>query len=413
MSIDPDVVVVGAGAAGLAAARALLEAGLTVTVIEAKDRIGGRAVTQTSHGVAWDRGAHWLHDHKRNYFSRFAETAGIPLQPVAASRRLWTGDAWADDDLIRDYNAYCNLAFDRLLTQGLAEEDTPVSDALPEHFQYRPMFESLYAALSGMEPDRSSAFDEYRYREDTGNRRVHIGYGALLARFGEPVPVSLSTPAQRIDWSGTGVVVESPAGSLTASAALVTVSNAVLAQGRIRFSPGLPPALQQAIEDIPLGEAEKVAVVFDRNVFGFEEDTNLSFIHTGSRAARFQVRPFGKNIAVAYMAGRFAREIRAAGADAMIDFAVAQLIDVFGAGIRSAIVGCEATGWCTDPLIGGGYSSAPPGKADARLALSVPVAERVFLAGEAHAIDAYGTVHGAYNSGVETAAKVIQALRPA
>lgn len=411
MSVDPDVVIVGAGTAGLAAARTLLDAGYDITVLEAKDRIGGRAFTDhASLGIAWDQGAHWLHDQGRNYFAGYAESEGISLEPVAESRYLRHRGGWADDGVIRDYESYCDLMFDRILRLGSGEQDSSVATALIDHPFYRPMFESWYAALSGMEPDRSSAIDDYRYRDDTGNRRVRMGYGALVERYGAGIPVTRSTPVSRIDTTGPRVAVETAAGTVSARIVIITVSNSVLASGDIKFAPGLPEEFGQALEAVRLGEAEKVAFTFEGDVFGIEEDALFSFVHTTPQTARFQIRPFGENIAVAYMAGRFAREIAEAGEAAMADFALGQLVDAFGADIRSRVSGMTATQWCVDPFIGGGYSSARPGGADARLVLSEPIAERLYFAGEAHWLDAYGTVHGAYNSGVETATRVIEQL---
>ena len=413
MSADPDVVIVGAGAAGLSAARTLCDAGLTVVVLEAKGRIGGRAYTDDeSVGIAWDQGAHWLHDQGRNFFAEFAAAQDITLEPVAEGRRIWTGKDWADAGYVRDYEAYCDLVFDRIQRLGVAAEDEPVSAAIPDHFQFRPMFESWYAALSGMEPERSSAFDDYRYLDDTGNRRVRCGYGALLARYGEGIPISLLTPVQGIDWSGEGVVVETSDGTLRAKSVIVTVSNNVLAADVIRFAPCLPAPLVEAFSNAPLGEAEKVAIAFDRDVFGLD-DAHVAYVHDTDEAARFQIRPFSENIAVAYMAGRFAKSISKTGEDEMTAFAVARLVDAFGTDIRNAITATKATGWCQDPHIRGGYSTARPGHADDRFTLAEPVGEQLYFAGEAHAVDAYGTVHGAHNSGVETAQRVIHQLNGA
>ena len=413
VSGEPDVVIVGAGAAGLSAARTLCDAGLVVVVLEAKDRIGGRAYTDDeSVGIAWDQGAHWLHDQGRNFFAEFATAQEITLEPVAEGKRIWTEKGWADAGYVRDYEAYCDLVFDRIQRLGIAAEDVAISDAVPYHFQFRPMFESWYAALSGMEPERSSAFDDYRYLDDTGNRRVRCGYGALLARYGEGIPLSLSTPVRGIDWSGTDVVVETSGGTLRAKAVIVTVSNNVLAADAIRFAPRLPGPLVEAFTNIPLGEAEKVAIAFDRDVFGLD-DAHVAYVHATNEAVRFQIRPFDENIAVAYMAGQFARSISKIGEDEMTAFAVDRLVDAFGTDIRNVITAMKATGWCEDPHIRGGYSTARLGYADDRLTLAEPVGERLYFAGEAHAVNAYGTVHGAHNSGVETAERVIHQLNGA
>jgi len=409
---DPKVAIVGAGAAGLAAARTLIDAGISIQLLEAKDRIGGRAYTECkSVGIAWDHGAHWLHDQERNFFVGYASSKNIPIEPVSENRWLWTGQGWASDLEKRDYDAYCDLVFDRIQLLGLDTADKPVSDAQPPHFRYRTMFDSWYAALSGMEPNQSSAVDDYRYSDDTGNARVRCGYGQLLADYARGIPVSLATPVHAIDWSGEGVALETPEGTVNASAAIVTVSNNALFAETIRFSPALPAHYGDAFENIPLGGAEKVAIAFDKDVLGLS-DAHLFFVHSSPEIARFQIRPFGTNIAIAYMAGRFAREIANEGGDAMSDFALSQLVGVFGNDIRKSVTGIQPTRWCTDPHIGGGYSTARPGYADARFTLSEPIAERLYFAGEAHAIDAYGTVHGAYRSGAETAKRVAVQLDP-
>lgn len=410
MSAEPDVAIVGAGAAGLSAARTLRDAGLSTVVLEAKGRIGGRAYTDDeSVGIAWDQGAHWLHDQGRNFFTEFAATRDITLEPVAEGKRIWTDKGWADAGYVRDYEAYCDLVFDRIQRLGVAGEDVAVSAAVPDHFEFRQMFEAWYAALSGMEPDRSSAFDDYRYLDDTGNRRVRCGYGALLAQYGAGISVSLSTPVDEIDWSGAGVIVKTPDGALRARSVIVTVSNNVLAAGVIQFTPHLPLSLIKAFSNVALGEAEKVAIAFDRDVFGLD-DAHVAYVHDTDEAIRFQIRPFGENIAVAYMAGRFAKSISKTGEGEMTAFAVDRLADAFGTEIRNAITATKATGWSWDPNILGGYSTARPGYADDRFTLAEAVGDRVYFAGEAHAVNAYGTVHGAHNSGVETAQRVIRQL---
>lgn len=410
MAGDPEVAIVGAGAAGLAAAHTLRDAGVKAIVLEAKDRIGGRAFTDSRGvGIDWDTGAHWLHDQGRNFFARYAESEGIPLEPVVENRHVWTGTGWADESLTAEYDSYCDLAFDRIAALGVECRDRAVGDALPPHPLFRPTFESWYAALSGMEPDRSSAHDDWHYRDDTGNKRVRCGYGALLARYACGLPVKTATPVRRIDWSGPGVAIETHRGRLEVPVAIITVSNAVLMQEAIAFAPALPDAFLRAVEGIPLGEAEKVAIAFERDVFGLE-DTHLAFLHKTPEVARFQIRPFGENIAVAYMAGRFARDMAVAGEAAMTDFAVSRLVEVFGTKIRGEIKATKATGWFTDSHIGGGYSSAVPGASGGRHILSAPLADRLYFAGEAHTVDAYGTVHGAYRSGVEAAYRVLSRL---
>lgn len=414
MATDIDVAVIGAGVAGLAAGRTLLEAGLRVAVLEAKHRVGGRAYTETrTLGAPWDHGAHWLHDQERNFFVAYAEAEGIPFEPVTYQRLLWDGGGWASAELRREYDAYCDRAFAAVRRAGAAGTDVAASEVVPDHPVFRRMFDSWYTAVAGVEPERNSTVDYARYRENSGNRRVRGGYGALVARYGAKVPVRLSTPVGRIDWSGPGVAVETPGGTLRARAAIVTVSTNVMAAGGVAFAPELPDAVRQAIADVPTGEAEKVAFTFGRDVFGLPDNTRVGYVSDTMATTRFQINPYGENLAIAYFAGRFAAELVEAGAAAMIDYSTERLVEIFGADARAAITGAATTGWCADPHTRGGYSCARPGRAESRKLFLEPVADRIWFAGETCSIEAYGTVHGARDSAVRAATRIVEMVRRA
>lgn len=412
MATEPDVVVVGAGVAGLAAARTIREAGLEAVVLEARDRVGGRAYTDTtSLGTAWDQGAHWLHDYRRNFFVGYAEREGIAFEPVTYQRLLWDDRKWASAELCRDYDDYCDKAFAAIRALGAKGVDVAASEAVPDHPVFRRMFDSWYTAVSGVEPERDSTVDYARYLENTGNRRVRGGYGALVARYGAGVPVRLSTPATRIDWTGPGVAVETADGTLRAGAAIVTVSTNVLGSGAIAFTPELPAAVGQAIEDVPTGEAEKVALTVSHDVFGLADNTRVGYVSDTMATTRFQISPHGENLAIAYFAGLFAAELVAGGEAEMIGYATGRLVEIFGSDVKRAITGATATRWCIDPYALGGYSCARPGRADARMVLLQPVADQIWFAGETCSIEAYGTVHGARDSAVRAAEQAIAVVR--
>ena len=408
---NPDLIVVGAGAAGLSAARTALSLGLSVRVLEAKDRLGGRAVTDTtSLGVPWDRGAHWLHHARTNAYSAFARDGGFDIETAPSTPYLWDGTGWASDAVDRARTRYFERAFAAAKAAGAAGRDVAAGNVVPDDARFRVMFDSWYAAVSGAEPDRTSALDDSRYLNDPENWRVRAGYGTLVARFGAGLPVSLGTPAGRVCWDGPGVVVETPNGELRGEAAIVTVSTSAIAGGALRFDPALPAPIAVALEAVPLGEAEKAAVLFDRDIFDLPANSSLHFTHDTLEAIRFQIRPFGENVAIGHFSGRFAAEIERAGTDAMTGFALDRLADAFGADIRRAVKAMAATHWTSDPEIRGGYSSALPGRADQRDVLRQPVGGRLYFAGEACSITAYGTVHGAHDSGAETARRVAARL---
>jgi monoamine oxidase len=401
-----DLVVVGAGAAGLAAARTALACGLTVTVLEAKDRIGGRAHTDTAtFGVPWDRGAHWLHHARHNPFTRFADQEGLRYQQTPIPRRLWS-EGWADAALEAELDDYYDRAFAAIEEAGAAGLDVAASEVIPPHPRFRAMFDSWSAALSGADPERVSTLDYVRYDRDGGNWRVVDGYGALVARFGEGLPVELATPARRIRWGEGEVLVETAPGTLRSRAVIVTLSTNVLASGRVAFEPPLPAWKRDALAAVPVGEANKVALALAPGAFDPAGPYRLHIAHRTHEAIRFEFCPFGHNLAIGYLGGGFAAELEAAGPQAMAAFATDQLVQVFGADARKQIHGVATTGWVGDPDILGGYSFALPCKAHLRPLLAEPLADRVFFAGEACSIEAFGTVHGARASG-EAAARAV------
>jgi len=128
------------------------------------------------------------------------------------------------------------------------------------------------------------------------------------------------------------------------------------------------------------------------------DSQHVRFDNGTSRTAGYQVRPYGRELVIANFAGSFAAELEAQGRDAMIEFVFSQLIEMFGGDLRRAVTGADATAWCGDPHVLGGYSIASPGYADCRPLLGEPVGGRLFFAGEAISLRAFGSAHGAYES---------------
>jgi monoamine oxidase len=313
---------------------------------------------------------------------------------------------------MRERDAYYDAAFAAIDVAGLAGLDIPASDVTPPNPRFHTMFTTWYAALSGAEPEYCSTLDQSRYTDGI-NFRVKPGYGALIADFGRTLPVTLSCPVERIRWDGPRVLVETTKGAISCRAVIVTVSTMVLAKGAIRFEPGLPAAHRDAIAKLPLGTAEKVALAFDRDVFGLPDNSHVQFEHKSDKTIRFQIKPTGHNIAIGYLAGRFAEQLEAQGTEAMADFAEGYLVEAFGSAIKGARIGIAASHWRSDPYIGGGYSYALPGAAGMRDILRQSIEDRLFFAGEACSIPHFGTVNGANESGIATAAAVAKTFQTA
>jgi monoamine oxidase len=406
---NPDLAIVGAGAAGLAAARTALELGLCPLVLEAKDRIGGRAFTDTATlGVPWERGANWLHNADDNFFRAYADRHGFAYEPQRPTRRTWC-QGWADAALIETFHEYEARAFEAVEQAGLAGRDVAAAEVIPPHPCFRPALDAWFAALNGVEPARSSTVD-YARTADGRNLRLENGYGALVAHYGRGLPVRLRAEVRRIRRAGAEIVLETPQGDVRARCALVTVSTNVLAAEKIAFDPPLPLEKREAIAAVPTGEADKVAIAFDRNVFGEDGPFHLGFHHASVGFIPFEIRPFGRDLAIGHFGGRFALEMAAAGSKAAIALVLDALAEAFGATIRSHVRAAAATSWCTDPHVLSGYSCALPGKAHLRPMLAEPLGDRLLFAGEACSLDAYGTAHGAHTTGVAGAKRAAEAL---
>src|SRR5215469_6401695 len=261
---DVDVVVVGAGLAGLGAAAALRQAGRSVVVLEASDRIGGRA--WTTHpaelgGVWFDMGAVWLHSAEQNPLVDIARAAGDTLLRSDELRveRTFVGTREATPEEYADYAG----AWDRYEAKAVdilrAQADAPlaaVARVMPDD-PWAVTVETWEGPIICVaSADEFSMRDWLRNVLSGGNLVPDGGIGAFVARrLGVGLDIRLATPATRVVWDGPGVAVETPRGTITARSAIVTVSTGVLAAGAIAFDPPLPPGTQAAIHALPMGLA--------------------------------------------------------------------------------------------------------------------------------------------------------------
>lgn len=246
-----DVAIVGAGAAGIAAARYLHDVGRSVIVIEASDRIGGRAWTQTVNGMSLDLGCGWLHSACRNPLAPIAEANGFAVDrsPSAGGKQYHElGFTRAEQD-----SAHASWA----AFQQRLETSPPVSDRAADALSPRDPWNAYANALSGYMNgaclDRLSVADYFAYENAAGseNWRIREGYGTLIASLLPRTALSLGNPVIAIDHGGSEVQITTRAGTISAFAVVVTVSTAVLAAGVIRFGPAVDAHLHAAA-NLPL-----------------------------------------------------------------------------------------------------------------------------------------------------------------
>ena len=408
-SCDRDVVVIGAGPAGIAAARFLADHGANVALLEARERVGGRAWTARPEGWPADMGCAWLHSADRNPLVPIAERLGLAVDRTLPD---WGAGFARARQLDATAGAAREAAFARFW-QAIDDHDGPdraLADVLPDGDPWRANFAAIISFISGVLPEGLSLTDLARYGDSLVNWRVVDGYGTLFERLADGLPVSLGTEVTAIDWSGPQVAVATRRGTLRCRVALVTVPVSLIDQEAMRFVPRLPDPRLAAAAGLPMGNAAKLLLAVDGDPFGLGPDRQVTGSLQRAATAVYHLHPLGRPLVEAYWGGPTALALERAGVAAMTDFALAELAGLFGAGVRERVRPLLASRWAADPFSRGAYSYARPGGANGRAALAEPLDSRVFFAGEACSCDAYSTAHGAYRTGMAAAEAILRAL---
>jgi len=404
-----DVAVVGAGAAGLGAARRLAAAGLAVKVLEARNRLGGRAWTACDpSGLPIELGCAWLHSADKNELDALAVRSGLTIDKTRPPWRTQINDIGFPPADQAEFRAALARLFARLDEAGEAEADQSADRLLEPGNRWNLLLNATSSYMNGVELDRLSVHDFWRY-DDTGvNWRITEGYSSLMTALGAGLDVELDCPASEINHAGARLRIETPRGDLRSRAVIVTVPTCILSAGGLKFRPRLPDKIEAAAV-LPLGLADKLYLRID-SAEEFPKDSHLYGALDRVQTCSYHVRPFGRPLIEVYSGGQFARELEAEGEAAFASFAIGQLAALLGEGIRKRLHPVAATAWARDPYARGSYSHAMPGHADARAVLAAPVDARIFFAGEACMVHDFSTAHGAYRSGIAAAGETLAAF---
>jgi monoamine oxidase len=405
---DIDVAIVGAGAAGVAAARRLANHGASVLLVEALDRIGGRSWTRMVDGLPLDLGCGWLHSGERNPWVGRAEALG---------RRVWRGpSAWGAQ--------YRNLGFSaadqeaawsafEAFSRRIREQHWPsdcAADAIPRDDPWRNYVDTLSSYMNGAQLCELSIADFLAY-EDTAteeNWRLPEGYGALIAADAWGLPLVLATPVHAIAHTPGGVALSTPQGTISAKAAIVTLSTNALAGDSLTL-PAAFDGARHAAHRIPLGLADKLFLRLPDPESMPPEQHLIGDPHANATGS-YYLRPMGMPVIECFFGGAAARRLEAEGEAGMLAFARAELGALLGRDFAARLEPLACSAWAKVPGIGGSYSHALPGHADARRTLAEPVDERILLAGEACSPTDFSTAHGAYQTGVAAAERLIATI---
>ena len=415
---DVDVVVIGAGLAGLGAATALRAAGRSAVVLEASGRIGGRALTTSPPelGGAWfDVGAVWLHNAETNPLVPMARAAGETLLRSDELRveRMFVGSREATAAEYADLGGAWQRFEDRaaeLLRDGGDVPLAAVARSMPDD-PWAVTVETWEGPIICVaSADEFSARDWLRNVLTGSNLVPDGGIGAFVARrLGVGLDIRLSTPAERVRWSGDGVAVETAHGMMTGRSCDRDGFDRRAGGGTIVFDPPLPDATRAAIEAMPMGLAMKVALRAtgpDRLGLPLHCSVDRQVPRSGDPTMGFQCWPYKRDYIQGWVGGPVAWDLARAGEAAAVDFALGQLRSVFGGRVDRVFAGGThlVTRWEADPLVLGAYSFVRTGDADARVALAQPVADgRLLFAGEACHDGMAGTLAGAWISGQDAA----------
>lgn len=415
----PDILVIGAGAAGIAAARAVRAAGRSVVVLEARPRIGGRCVTDTERlGAVFDLGAAWLHNAEDNPLVPLAAEAGIPLVDSDRLRRELTivDGRPATPAEMAEYDVAWRGHEARITARAAAGGP---DCSLAEGAALAGPWAATIAAwqgdiISAAPADRISLADFAANALDGRNMLPEIGLGTLLARLGQGLPVRLSAPVTRLAWGGQEAVAEGNFGTLRARAVIVTLPTSLLAAGSVRFDPPLPAETMQAAHDLPLGTVAKLGfAAAGEDRLGLAPFTSVDRrIAEGEALVAMNAWPFSRPVLACHVGGDAAAALEAEGDGALEAFARAEVARRFGAAAPAALrAGPIVTDWLRNPFSRGVYSYARIGRAAARQVLAQPLAGgRLCLAGEACDTRLAGTLGGAWRSGMRAATAALAAL---
>jgi len=412
---EADIVVIGAGAAGIAAARRIMAANRKVIVVEATNQIGGRCQTDSStFEVPFDRGARWMHNPDTNPMIKLARAAGLEITTAPSGQKIRIGRRNARPGETEEFLAALVRA-NRAIDDASRRLDVSCASVLPKDLgDWAGAAEFVLGAnFAGKDLKDLSVGDKARAQDRNTAIACRQGLGTLIAKLGEQVPLSLSTPANRISWGSRDVTVETPSGKIAARAAVITVSSNVLAAGYIKFTPDIPKRTLEAAGRLTLGSYDRIALQMPGNPLGLSRDDVVIEQSNSTRTALMYANMGGSSLCTIDVAGSFGRDLSAQGERAMVAFATEWLTKLFGSDAANAVKKSSATRWDAAPFALGAMSAAGPGGQASRKILTEPIG-CMYLAGEATHETLWGTIDGAWESGeraAEAALRRIGALK--
>ena len=422
------VMVVGAGMAGISAARKLTDDGYDVVVLEGRERIGGRIWSDRSLGAAVDLGATWIHGSRGNPLTGLAGHYGIhtresdydDLVVVEKGGRRIGGDVL--EEFMSDYEGLIgtiemsalfrrgDISFEEAVKKELAGETLHPLERRLLDWQLETFVVTSGARLKDL------SLGGLGSGEDLGGGDLLFpgGYDQLVKQLARGLDIRTNAPVKRISLEGSRVPLDTEKGRFEGDFALCTLPLGILKAAYkstiVEFSPGLPDWKKEAIDKLGIGDLNKVALKFE-NAFWPTERDFLGYL--GGAGQGFPMflngkKTSGQNILVAFTGGRPIRFRENMTNEEMGAEVMLSLREMFGNSIPDPI-GIAACRWHSDIFSVGSYSHIPVGSSGRYFdAMAKPVGGRLFFAGEATSRAYQGTVHGAYLSGIRAAGEIAE-----
>lgn len=408
-----DIVVIGAGAAGLAAARTLADGGRDVVVLEARNRVGGRVWTDHSFGpVPIERGAEYIHGAQADTWE-WVQRAGAHTAAAApwAGRRIVQEDGrlvgpdvfqqradlqplFTLEEQIATYTGPdCSLG-EWLRVRQCSPLATHIADVRMAHANCATLDTISVAEL---------AYELRYYDKGPGDFHILEGYDYVLAPLAAGLDIRFATPVMHIAWGADGVVITTPDATWHARHVVVTLPLAVLQSGAVTFDPPLPAAQQEALARLAMPPAMKLFLRFDEPFW----DADMTFLTARNPLPVWWTTQPGVPILTAFSTGTRAAQVAAEGPDAVLEHGLATLATIFGDAPRRHFRAHLLVDWAADEWARGGYSQVPVGAHGMRKQLA-QAAGALHFAGEATVFaNNPATVHGALHSGVRAAREIM------
>ena len=408
-----DAVIVGAGAAGIAAARRLASFNKRFVLLEAAQEVGGRCITDTkTFGVPYDRGAHWMYAADVNPLVKLGVQAGLNVYTVPPGQRIRIGRRYAREGEMEDFLAGLVRA-NTAIADAARKSDVACAQVLPKDLgDWRSTIEFVLGPYNcGKELSELSTVDLARSVERDNSAFCRQGFGAVLAKLAAGLPLLTGAPVKTIEWwSRQRLEVDTAKGQFKTNAIIVTLSTNALAAGKVKFAPELPKRHLDALSKLKLGSRDHIALELPGNPLGLRADELVFEKSDNRQTAAILGNLSGTTLCTVDVGGSFGRELSGKGEAAMIDFALGWLGSLYGADMKNQVKRRHATRWNNEPWVLGATSAAAPGAQSARKILTEPLSGRIFLAGEATHETLWGTVAGAWESGERAAEAVLKLI---